>query len=219
MLPDRTGNRWAMLPAYPMTPQVPPPEGETPPPGEITRLLQAAEAGDREAVDRLFSAVYGEMRKLAHRELVSAGLHGTINTTALVHETYLKLSRGNAWSVRDRFHFYATTGRAMRMVLIDDARHRLRDKRGGGRATLPLEDVDAVLPEKTEELLALDEALVQLETASPELARVVEWRFFAGLSVEDIAKTLEVSDRTVRRQWRAARAILYRSLSGPAAQS
>jgi RNA polymerase sigma factor (sigma-70 family) len=78
--------------------------------------------------------------------------------------------------------------------------------------------VDAALPEKTEELLALDEALGQLETASPELARVVEWRFFAGLSVEDIAKTLEVSDRTVRRQWRAARAILYRTLSGPAAQ-
>jgi RNA polymerase sigma factor (TIGR02999 family) len=207
-----------MLPAYPMPSQVPPPEGETPPPGEITSLLHAAEAGDRAAVDRLFSAVYGEMRKLAHRELVSAGLHGTINTTALVHETYLKLSRGNAWSVRDRFHFYATTARAMRMVLIDDARHRLRDKRGGGKANLPLEDVDLALPEKTEELLALDEALLQLETASPELARVVEWRFFAGLSVEDIAKTLEVSDRTVRRQWRAARAFLYRSLSRPAAQ-
>jgi RNA polymerase sigma factor (TIGR02999 family) len=206
-----------MLSPYPMTLQVPPPEGETPPPGEITSLLHAAEAGDRGAVDRLFAAVYGEMRKLAHREIASAGLHGTINTTALVHETYLKLSRGNVWSVRDRFHFYATTAKAMRMVLIDDARHRLRDKRGGGKANLPLEDVEAVLPgpEKTEELLALDEALGRLEEAAPDLARVVEWRFFAGLSVEDIAKTLEVSDRTVRRQWRAARAFLFRSLSGP----
>jgi len=201
-----------------MPSQVPPPEGETPPPGEITRLLHAAGAGDREAVDRLFSAVYAEMRRLAHRELASAGLHGTINTTALVHETYLKLSHGNAWSVRDRFHFYATAARAMRMVLIDDARHRLRSKRGGGKADLPLEGVDAALPEKTEELLALDEALGRLEAASPELARVVEWRFFGGLSVEDIARTLEVSDRTVRRQWRAARAFLYRSLSAPAAQ-
>ncbi len=210
-----------MLPAYPMTLQTSPPEGETPPPGEITTLLKAAEAGDRGAVDRLFSAVYGEMRKLAHRELASAGLHGTMNTTALVHETYLKLSRGNAWSVRDRFHFYATAARAMRMVLIDDARHRLRDKRGAGKANLPLDDAEAILPapEKTEELLALDEALKRLETEAPELARVVEWRFFAGLSVEDIAKTLEVSDRTVRRQWRAARAFLYRSLAAPAAPS
>jgi RNA polymerase sigma factor (TIGR02999 family) len=202
-----------------MTSQVPPPEGETPPPGEITNLLHAAEAGDRGAVDRLFSAVYGEMRKLAHRELASAGLHGTINTTALVHETYLKLSRGNGWSVRDRFHFYATTAKAMRMVLIDDARRRLRGKRGGGRTNLPLEEAEAILPapEKSEELLALDEALGRLETAAPELARVVEWRFFAGLSVEEIAKSLEVSDRTVRRQWRAARAFLFRDLSGPEA--
>jgi RNA polymerase sigma factor (TIGR02999 family) len=202
-----------------MTSQVPPPEGETPPPGEITNLLHAAEAGDRGAVDRLFSAVYGEMRKLAHRELASAGLHGTINTTALVHETYLKLSRGKAWSVRDRFHFYATTAKAMRMVLIDDARRRLRGKRGGGRANVPLEEAEAILPapEKSEELLALDEALGRLETAAPELARVVEWRFFAGLSVEEIAKSLEVSDRTVRRHWRAARAFLFRDLSGPEA--
>jgi RNA polymerase sigma factor (TIGR02999 family) len=200
-----------------MTSQVPPAEGETPPPGEITNLLHAVEAGDRGAVDRLFSAVYGEMRKLAHREIVSSGLHGTLNTTALVHETYLKLSRGNAWSVRARYHFYATTSKAMRMVLIDDARRRFRSKRGSGKANLPLDEVDAILPapEKTEELLALDEALGRLETAAPDLARVVEWRFFAGLSVEDIAKTLEVSDRTVRRQWRAARAFLYQNLSGP----
>jgi RNA polymerase sigma factor (TIGR02999 family) len=200
-----------------MNPQVPEPDGGGPP-GEITSLLRAAEAGDRAAVDRLFSVVYGELRKLAHRELASAGLHGTINTTALVHETYLKLSRGGAWSVRDRFHFYATTARAMRMVLLDDARHRLREKRGGGDSPVPLEDVEALVPrpEKSQELLDLDEALVQLESAAPELARVVEWRFFAGLSVEDIARTLAVSDRTVRRQWRAARAFLYRSLSAPA---
>jgi len=202
-----------------MTPQVPPPEGETPLPGEITSLLHAIEAGDREAVDRLFSAVYGEMRRLAHRELASAGLHGTISTTELVHETYLKLSRGNVWSVRDRFHFYATTAKAMRMVLIDDARHRLRGKRGGGRANLPLEEAGQAFaaPERSEELLALDEALGRLESAAPDLARLVEWRFFAGLSVEDIARTLEVSDRTVRRQWRAARAFLFRDLSASGA--
>jgi len=210
-----------MLPAYPMTAQVPPAEGEIPPPGEITSLLHAVEAGDSGAMDRLFSAVYGEMRRLAHRELASAGLHGTISTTELVHETYLKLSGGNVWSVRDRFHFYATTARAMRMVLLDDARRRLRGKRGGGRANLALEEAGEVFsaPEKSEELLALDEALVRLEASAPDLARVVEWRFFAGLSVEDIAKTLDVSDRTVRRQWRAARAFLFRDLSGPDAHA
>jgi RNA polymerase sigma factor (TIGR02999 family) len=183
--------------------------------GEITGLLRAAESGDRESVDRLFQSVYGEMRRLAHREIRAAGLHGTLNTTGLVHEAYLKLSRGG-WSIRDRQHFYAIAARAMRMVLLDDARHRLREKRGGGHAPVPLEAVEAAQPASgtPEELLALDGALKELESAAPDLARVVEWRFYAGLSVEEIAKSLEVSDRTVRRQWRAARAFLFRRLSG-----
>ena len=185
-------------------------------PGEITGLLRAAESGDRGAIDRLFQSVYGELRRIAHREIAQAGLHGTLNTTGLVHEAYLKLSRGSSWSVRDRQHFYATAARAMRMVLLDDARHRMREKRGGGKAPVPLEAVDSAEPGAgtVEDLLALDEALKKLEAVAPELARVVEWRFFAGLSDEEIAGALEVSDRTVRRQWRAARAFLYRSLSG-----
>lgn len=188
-------------------------------PGEVTALLRAAESGDPEALDRLFQSVYGELRRLAHREIRSAGLHGTLNTTGLVHEAYLKLSGGSAWSVRDRGHFYATASRAMRMVLLDDARHRMREKRGAGKAALPLEGVEVAAPggESAEVLLALDEALKGLESAAPELARVVEWRFFAGLSEEEIARTLEVSDRTVRRQWRAARAYLYGHLSGAGA--
>jgi RNA polymerase sigma factor (TIGR02999 family) len=179
--------------------------------GDITGLLEAAKRGDREAVDRLFQSVYAELRRLAHREIQSAGLHGTLNTTGLVHEAYLKLSGGSAWSVRDRAHFYATAARAMRMVLLDDARHRLREKRGAGKAAVPLDGVDVAAPDggTAEELLALDEVLKGLESAAPELARVVEWRFYAGLSEEEIARTLEVSERTVRRQWRAARAFLY----------
>jgi RNA polymerase sigma factor (TIGR02999 family) len=188
--------------------------------GDITDLLlRAVESGDREAVDRLFQSVYGELRRLAHREIRSAGLHGTLNTTGLVHEAYLKLSAGTAWSVRDRAHFYATAARAMRMVLLDDARHRLRSKRGSGKAPIPLEGVDAAAPGAgaPEDLLALDEALKGLESAAPELARIVEWRFYAGLSEAEIARTLEVSDRTVRRQWRAARAFLFSRLSGAGA--
>ena len=104
----------------------------------------------------------------------------------------------------------------MRLVLLDDARHRMRDKRGGGKAALPVEGIvaEARTPGSVEDLLALDQALTRLEAAAPELAQIVEWRFFAGLSDEEIAATLEVSDRTVRRQWRAAKAFLYRSLSG-----
>jgi RNA polymerase sigma factor (TIGR02999 family) len=188
-------------------------------PGEITGWLRAAEAGDQSAIHRLFDSVYNELRRIARREIAAAGLHGTLNTTGLVHETYLKLSRGARWSVRDRRHFYATAGRAMRMVLLDDARHRMREKRGGGKAALPVEGIvaEARTPGSVEDLLALDQALTRLEAAAPELAQIVEWRFFAGLSDEEIAATLEVSDRTVRRQWRAAKAFLYRSLSGPEA--
>jgi RNA polymerase sigma factor (TIGR02999 family) len=179
-------------------------------------LLRAAEAGDGEAVDRLFSAVYAEMRRLARRELRASGLGATLNTTALVHEAYLKLSGGAAWSVRDRYHFYATTARAMRQILLDDARRRLAEKRGAGRAALSLEALEGegpAAPDRPEELLALQEALDRLQESAPELARVVEWRFYAGLSEQDIAEALEVSERTVRRQWRVARAFLYDSLA------
>jgi RNA polymerase sigma factor (TIGR02999 family) len=198
-----------------MTSQIPPSEGEPARPGEITDLLRLLEEGDRTAMDRLFAVVYEQLRRLARRQLAAAGRHGTLNTTDLVHETYLKLSQGASWSLRDRYHFYATTARAMRMVIIDDARRRWRRKRGGGEAVLSLDRFEGALrgPEKSEELLALDDALTRLETAEPDLARLVEWRFFAGLSVEDIAKTLEISERTVKRHWRAARAFLYQNLS------
>lgn len=188
-------------------------QGETPNPNAITLLLRALEEGEREAADRLFEVVYQELRKIARRQLQAAPWGETLNTTALVHEAYLKLSRDSGWTVRDRFHFFALTARAMREVLIDHARTRMRQKRGGGVKALDLDDVQIPVAEKAEELVALDEALERLETVDPELSRLVEWRFFAGLTVEEIASTLEVSERTVKRHWRTARAFLYQELA------
>jgi RNA polymerase sigma factor (TIGR02999 family) len=182
-------------------------------PSEVTRLLAAVGAGDRAAIDRLFEVVYAELRRIAQRQLRGAVREETLSTTALVHEAYLKLSRDAGWSVRDRGHFFALAARAMRHVLVDHARHRGRAKRGGGAVPLSLDDALVPAPERAEELLALDGALDRLESADPELARLVEWRFFAGLSVEEVAELLEVSDRTVKRRWRAARAFLYRDLA------
>ncbi len=186
------------------------------PSGSITDLLRAVEAGDPKAPDDLFAAVYGEMRRIARRQLSASGRHANLDTTELVHEAYLKLSHGALWSIRDRYHFYATTARAMRQVIVDDARRRFRSKRGSGVLPLALGDLAGTLPrsERPEELLALDEGLTRLETADSELARIVEWRFFNGLSVEDTARTLEVSERTIKRHWKIARAFLFRQLSG-----
>lgn len=197
-----------------------PSKGDPPAAGEITALLRSVERGDPKAADSLFAAVYAEMRRIARRQLSASGRHANLDTTELVHEAYLKLSHGAPWSIRDRYHFYAATARAMRQVIVDDARRRFRSKRGSGAPvfSIPLDEQSANLPrsERPEELLALDDALTELETADPELARIVEWRFFTGLSVEDIAKTLEVSERTVKRHWKIARAFLFRQLSSAA---
>ena len=188
---------------------------DTPPdgPGEITRLLSALEAGDRDAADRLFILVYNELRRLAGRQL-RRGMSETLTPTALVHETYLKLGARDGWSARDRVHFFALAARAMRQILVDRARERRRIKRGGGATAVTLGALDDRSdPPPLEDVLAVDRALSRLEAEDPELARLVEWRFFAGLSVEEIAGALDVSERTVKRQWRSARAILFQELS------
>jgi RNA polymerase sigma factor (TIGR02999 family) len=181
-------------------------------PAEITALLRAVDAGDREAWDRLFEHVYGDLRRIARSQLRSAPRAETLDTTALVHEAYLKLSTGAQWSTRDRFHFFALTGQAMRQVLVDHARRRTRQKRGGGQFALSLEGIDLPVVERAEEMVALDVALVKLEQSDPDLARLVEQRYFAGLSIEEIAALREVSGRTVKRHWRLARAWLFREM-------
>jgi RNA polymerase sigma factor (TIGR02999 family) len=181
------------------------------PPSEITALLAAAGGGDRSAFDRLFEAVYAELRTIAHRQLGRSGAQ-TLDTTGLVHEAYVRFSKQERWSVADRLHFYRLAARAMRSIVIDRARRRGRLKRGGDHVIVELDELRVAVPERADELLAVEDALSRLERVEPELAQLVEWRFYAGLSVDEIAGLLEVSDRTVKRRWRAARAFLAQDL-------
>lgn len=177
--------------------------------GEVTRLLQAAGNGDQDALDRLVPLVYEDLRRLAHRQLGREGGGHTLQTTGLVHEAYLKLAGGAGVGAANRAHFLAIAARAMRQVLVDYARRRKADKRGGGVIAVTLEDGAQGMEVSTDDLLVLDDVLEQLE---PRQRQVVELRFFGGLEEKDIAEALEVSERTVRRDWVKARAWLYRSL-------
>ena len=177
--------------------------------GEITALLARYRDGDRAAFDRLLPMVYAELRDRAHRQLAARRPGDTLVTTALVHEAWLKLAGSAAQSWNDRVHFFAVASRAMRQILVDTARRKTAGKRGGGARALSLDPADLAAPGRAEELVALDEALTQLAALDDRLARTVELRFFGGLSVEETAEALGVSPRTVKRDWRAARAFLY----------
>lgn len=178
-------------------------------------LLAASRAGDAGAFDRLFARVYHELAQVAHRVRRRSDSE-TLDTTALVHETYLKLlparDGGSAWN--DRAHFLAIAARAMRQVLVNAAHARMAEKRGGsGAAAVPIDDVPVAAPVRPEHLLALDEALARLAELDPRQAQVVEARVFAGLTAEETAEALGVSVPTVQRDWRAARAWLARALA------
>ncbi len=174
----------------------------------VTRLLEAAARGDRPALDRLFELVYPELRRLANR--VRRGRAGeTLSATALAHEAYLKLVGGQPVAWRGRAHFLAVAARAMRQVLVDAARRQLARKRGGGaRRDVSLDDGGVPAPMRSDQLVALDEALTRLAETDPRRAAVVEHRFFAGLTAEETAAVLRVSIATVERDWRTARAWL-----------
>lgn len=179
-------------------------------PAEVTGLLRAVGEGDRGAFDRLFPLVYAELRALAGRQLRGEAVGHTLQATALVHEAYLKLALPDgaaAWS--DRAHFFGIASRAMRQVLVDHARRRRADRRGGGWARTTLSGKPLALDTDPEELLALDAALEGLE---PRQREIVEMRFFGGMTEEEVAAVLGVSDRTVRREWVKARAWLYDAL-------
>lgn len=177
----------------------------------VTQLLHAAAGGEKVAVDRLFTMVYDELRRMART--VRYGRAGeTLNTTVLVHEAYLKLIPFGNVDWQDRVHFFRVAARAMRQVLVNAAHRRMAQKRGGGQWAVTLDEAFVSAPVPSEELIALDEALQLLETLDERQARIVEYRFFAGMTVEETAQALGVSAPTVKRDWRAARAWLAREL-------
>ena len=182
-------------------------------PGEITRYLSAARDGDRAALDLVFARVYAELRRIAAAQVRRVGGENTLGTTAVVHEVYLKLARGAHVDWADRAHFYAVAARAMRQVLLNHARSHLAGKRGAGRP-LPLDESTVAAVSRATEILEMDTALERLAVLDERMGRVVELRYYAGLSVEETAGLLGVTDRTVKRDWRAARAFLYRELHG-----
>jgi RNA polymerase sigma factor (TIGR02999 family) len=181
-------------------------------PGEITKLLRSIREGDRQALDRLFPIVYDELRAAAHRQLARGRPGDTLQTTALVHEAFLKLAGTVAADWSDRRHFFAVASRAMRQIIVDYARARTAQKRGGSAPNVELDEARVAIGERAEGLVALDAALERLETLSERSARVVELRFFGGLSVEETAEAMELSERTVKREWRKARAFLFDAL-------
>ena len=182
-----------------------------------TRLPSEASRGDRDAVDRLVPILYDELRRMAHRRMRGERDGHTLDTTALVHEAYLELAGLDRMEWRDRAHFLAVASVAMRRVLIDHAVRRNAQKRDGGRRAIPLEaladpDPAFVSEQQADELLALDEAMRRLALVSERQCRVVECRFFGGLSIEETAQALRVSPATVKREWTVARAWLHREL-------
>ncbi|HZA93215.1 MAG TPA: sigma-70 family RNA polymerase sigma factor [Gemmatimonadales bacterium] len=179
----------------------------------ITDLLHEIRAGHPEAMDRLFHAVYGELRRIASRQLQGERPGHTLGTTGLVHEAYLRLVDQTRVEWRNRSHFYAIAAQAMRRILVDYARQHQRTKRGGGRQPLTLDENVVSLNERSENLIALDEALTRLAAFNPRLSQVVECRFFAGLTEEEIAEATGVAVRTVKRDWAKARGWLYKELS------
>jgi RNA polymerase sigma factor (TIGR02999 family) len=180
---------------------------------DITRLLRELSQGRSNSLDRLMPLVYDQLRRISHRQLRGERRGHTLSTTALVHEAYLKLVDIEAVDWRDRGHFFAMAGRLMRRVLVDHARTRKRRKRGGDWVRVPLDGALDVSIERADTLLALDEALDRLEARNERQSRVVHYRFFVGLSVEETAAALGISEATVKRDWAYSRAWLNRSLA------
>lgn len=196
-----------------------PPRSDSQPPGDpgqVTRLLAAVGQGNREAIDLVFNLVYAELHSAARRQLARARPGQTLDTTVLVHEAYLKLVDSAHANWTDRGHFFAVAAKAMRQIIIDYARWTTRQKRGGGVQKISLEGIDVASEDRASELIALDGALTQLESFSERLARIVELRFFAGLSIEETGEALAMPAHQIKRDWRKARAFLFEAIQNPA---
>jgi RNA polymerase sigma factor (TIGR02999 family) len=186
--------------------------------GDVTRVLISLRDRGPDAWEELVPLVYDELRAIAHNQLRVERRRDRLETTALVHEAFLRLVDQTRVEWRDRTHFFAVAAMVMRRVLINEAHRRKAEKRGGGRAPVSLDGVEIpVMPhERAEELIALDAAITRLEEMDRRQGRVVELRYFGGLSVEETAAALSVSTATVKRDWRVARAWLYREMEGSA---
>jgi RNA polymerase sigma factor (TIGR02999 family) len=180
---------------------------------DVTGLLRRWSAGDGAAAEELAPLVYNELRRLAHQYLRHERPDHTLHSAELVHEAYLRLVDQKQAQWQDRAHFFATSGRIMRRILVDHARARLREKRGAGATVVVLNEAIDLPQQRRFEVIALDDALNGLAKLDPEQSRVVELRFFAGLSVEETAEALGLSRATVNRYWVTARAWLLRELS------
>ena len=181
--------------------------------GDVTSLLVASSKGDQEALNQLLPLVYDELRRLADRYLHRERSDHTLQATALVHEAYLRLiDQRVSWA--NRAHFFGVAAEMMRRILIDHARSRQAAKRGSGGIKISLDDVLELTDERAADLIALDDALKALAEFDPQKARVVELRFFGGLSIEETAAVMGVGTATITRQWRLAKAWLYHELSG-----
>src|SRR3954469_9831991 len=182
---------------------------------DVTQILAAVEAGDPHAADELLPLVYDELRRLAAAHLADEKRGQTLQPTALVHEAYVRLvGLGPDQHWGGRAHFFAAAAEAMRRILLDAARRKGRRKRGGGMARHDIDGIDPAAPESSDDLLALDEALVRLAAADPQAAELVRLRFYAGLPIPEIARVLGISPRTADRTWAYARAWLHQALAG-----
>jgi RNA polymerase sigma factor (TIGR02999 family) len=180
---------------------------------EITQLLQGWRRGDREALDALVPLVYKELRRLAHVRLRKERPDHTLQSAALVHEVYCRLVGQAPPELENRTHFFAVAAHLMRQILVDYARRHRAAKRGASRCRISLNDAAGLPPRKDADVLAVDDALEALAKIDPRQSRVVELRFFAGLSLEEISDVMEIATATVQRDWTAARAWLYREIS------
>lgn len=182
-------------------------------PQEVTQLLADWGKGDRSALDKLLPLVHSELRRIAQRQMNQERAGHTLQATALVNEAYLKLVGQQEFEWHNRAHFFAVCAQVMRHILIDHARAHARDKRGGGAIQISLNDVAVIAEEQASYFVALDEALRLLENLDPQKGRIVELRYFGGLSIEETADVLNISPRTVRREWQRSKAWLYRMIT------
>jgi RNA polymerase sigma factor (TIGR02999 family) len=184
-------------------------------PGDVTSLLTAWSSGNQDALTALVPIVYNELRRIARRHMRREGLNGQmLETTALVHEAYLRLANQKETNWRNRTHFFAVSAQSMRHILVDMARAHRTNRRGAGARKLSLDELVVFSPETAEDLVALDEALSSLAKLDERKSRIVEMRFFGGLTLEETAEVLNVSPETVSREWARAKLWLQREMRG-----